>query len=252
MTNHRQRVSSQLTTGGSFVANDRIAEAQKGIAYADVAPSRQKAASRGQAAARGRQRKASHRSAKPLTGPLLSPGALTVAERARLLDGIETVIEGVYTHLPLKRARYGIDPIQRLRILRSQLAQLTDDTFHFELADILTRLRDAHTRYAGPNSLANKVAALPFLVEMYGPVESPTYVVTKAGHGLDPAFKPGVSLEYWNGMPIDRAVHRYSDQEVGGRPDSQRAWAVQSLTLRSLQYGPPPDEHWVVVGYRTA
>jgi hypothetical protein len=26
---------------------------------------------------------------------------------------------------------------------------------------------------------------------------------------------------------------------------------VQSLTLRSLQYGPPPDEHWVIVGYRT-
>ena len=47
-------------------------------------------------------------------------------------------------------------------------------------------------------------------------------------------------------------MQRHSDQEVGGRPDSQRAWAVQSLTLRSLQYGPPPDEHWVIIGYRTA
>jgi hypothetical protein len=46
-------------------------------------------------------------------------------------------------------------------------------------------------------------------------------------------------------------VQRYSDNEVGGRPDTQRAWAIQSLTFRSLQYGPPPDEHWVVVGYRT-
>jgi hypothetical protein len=45
-------------------------------------------------------------------------------------------------------------------------------------------------------------------------------------------------------------VQRHADREVGGRPDSQRAWAVQSLTLRSLQYGPPPDEHWVVLGYR--
>ena len=102
----------------------------------------------------------------------------------------------------------------------------------------------------GPAALESKVAALPFLVEMIGSASAPTYVVTKVGHGLDASFKPGVVLEYWNGVPIDRAVQRHSDEEVGGRPDSQRAWAVQSLTLRSLQYGPPPDEHWVVVGYR--
>jgi hypothetical protein len=61
-----------------------------------------------------------------------------------------------------------------------------------------------------------------------------------------------VVLEFWNGVPIDRAVLRHSDTAVGGRPDSQRAWAVQSLTFRSLRYGAPPDEHWVVIGYRTA
>jgi C-terminal processing protease CtpA/Prc len=160
------------------------------------------------------------------------------------------VIDGVYTHLPLKRARYGTDPVQRLRILRSQVDELTDDAFHLALADLVTRLRDAHTRYAGPVELASKVAALPFLVEMIGTTSAPTYVVTKVGHGLATTFRPGVVLEYWNGVPIDRAVQRYSESEVGGRPDSQRAWATQSLTLRSLQYSPPPDEHWVIVGYR--
>jgi C-terminal processing protease CtpA/Prc len=189
--------------------------------------------------------------ASGLVGPFLSPGSLSPAERRRLIDGIERVLEGVYTHLPLKRARYGFDPVQRLRILRSQIAELSDDAFHLELADVITRLRDAHTLYTGPASLESKVAALPFLVEMIGSVSAPTYVVTKVGHGLDTAFKPGVLLEYWNGVPIDRAVLRHADEEFGGRPDSQRAWAVQSLTLRSLQYGPPPDEHWVIVGYRT-
>jgi C-terminal processing protease CtpA/Prc len=189
--------------------------------------------------------------ASGLVGPFLSPGSLSPAERRRLIDGIERVLEGVYTHLPLKRARYGFDPVQRLRILRSQMAELSDDAFHLELADTITRLRDAHTLYTGPASLESKVAALPFLVEMIGSVSAPTYVVTKVGHGLDTAFKPGVLLEYWNGVPIDRAVLRHADEEFGGRPDSQRAWAVQSLTLRSLQYGPPPDEHWVIVGYRT-
>ncbi len=186
-----------------------------------------------------------------LTGPLLAPGSLSTAERLRLVDGIQRVLEGVFTHLPLKRARYGVDPIQRLSILRTQVRELSDDDFHIELADIVTRLRDAHTRYAGPRLLEEKVAALPFLVEMIGSADAPTYVVTKVGARLDASFTPGVVLEYWNGVPIDLAVQRHADREVGGRPDSQRAWAVQSLTLRSLQYGPPPDEHWVVLGYRT-
>jgi len=206
-----------------MMAVRRLALAQRGITLADTA----------------------------LVGPFLSPGALGKAERRRLIDGIERVLEGVYTHLPLKRARYGFDPVQRLRILRSQIEELSDDAFHIELADVITRLRDAHTLYTGPASLESKVAALPFLVEMIGSVSAPTYVVTKAGHGLDTSFTPGVVLEYWNGVPIDRAVLRHADEEFGGRPDSQRAWSVQSLTLRSLQYGPPPDEHWVIVGYRT-
>ena len=40
-----------------------------------------------------------------------------------------------------------------------------------------------------------------------------------------------------------------ADHETGGRPDSRRARAVMSLTYRDLQFGPPPDERSVVVGY---
>ncbi len=238
------------------MAKSRIAAAQRGVALADVmpAPARRRRGRRSsKAGAASRSRGGSTpQAATELAGPFLSPGSLSPAERLRLIDGIERVLEGVYTHLPLKRARYGFDPVQRLRILRTQLTELTDDGFHAELADIITRLRDAHTRYAGPSSLSGKVASLPFLVEAVGSPNAPTYIVSKIGRGLDPAFKPGVVLEYWNGVPIDRAVQRHADREVGGRPDTQRAWALQSLTFRSLQYGPPPDEHWVVIGYRTA
>jgi Peptidase family S41 len=229
------------------MATDRIAVAQRGVVLSEAF--RTPSATRKRSTTKAAKRKAP-KATGALIGPFLSPGSLTRAERLRLVEGIETVIGGVYTHLPLKRARYGTDPVQRLRILRSQVDELSDEAFHLELADLVTRLRDAHTRYAGPVTLANKVAALPFLVEMIGTASAPTYVVTKVGHGLAPTFRPGVVLEYWNGVPIDRAVQRYSESEVGGRPDSQRAWATQSLTLRSLQYSPPPDEEWVIVGYR--
>ena len=244
------------------MVRDRLAAAQQGIALAEVvgaAPAGRKRVARaarpmgraGAPAATPAARAPSSGAAAVFTGPFLSPSSLTRAERLKLVDGIERVIEGVFAHLPLKRARYGVDPVQRLRILRTQVDQLSSYDFHIELADVVTRLRDAHTRYAGPASLATKVAALPFLVEVFGATAAPTYVVTRVGAGLDAAFKPGVVLEFWNGVPIDKAVRRHADEEVGGRPDSQRAWSVQSLTLRSLQYGPPPDEYWVVVGYRS-
>ena len=231
-----------------------LARAQQGVSLAEVSkrgrrgkakPELPKIATAAVAGAAGAEA-----ALTDLAGPFLSAGSLTLAERQRLLNGLERVIEGLYTHLPLKRARYAFDPVQRLRILRIQAERLGDDAFHFELADLTTALRDAHTRYAGPVSLGGKVAALPLLVEMIGSEDSPVYLVSKVGTGLDPAFQPGVMIEYWNGMPIDTAVMRHGDSEVGGRPDSRRAWATQSLTFRSLRYGPPPDEHWVIVGFR--
>lgn len=239
----------------------RVAAAQRGIVLADALEAAIAGAARPISAARPvRAPRAARRgrvaaepvAADALHGPFLGPGSLTRAERLRIVDGVEAVVDGVYTHLPLKRARYGVDPLQRLRILRSLVDTLDDDEFHGEMNSIVTHLRDAHTRYAGPVSLADKVAVLPFLVEMIGATATPTYVVTKVGGGLVSTFKPGVVLEHWNGVPIDLAVRRYSESEVGGRPDTQRAWATQSLTLRSLRYSPPPDEHWVVVGYRSA
>jgi hypothetical protein len=190
--------------------------------------------------------------AEKITGPFVHPADLTAAERLDLIDGIEAIIEGIYTHLPLKMARYGFDPVQRLRLLRSRAEELTVDEFHAELAEIITNLRDAHTRYVGPSDISGRVAVLPFLVEMVGPTKGARYIVSKVETGLPSAFKPGAEVVYWNGVPIDTAVQRHSEREVGGRPDTQRAWATQSLTLRALGYGPPPDEQWVVVGYHPA
>ena len=260
-------VSKQILTAQRGVSLEEVLAAQIPAQHAEAAPAKRSTAAAGPRATgaipragAGRPKAAVRRRARPgktagvgrLTGPFLSPGSLTSRERLTLISGIETVLGGVFTHLPLKRARYGFDPIQRLRILRTQVDELSDDGFHAELADIVTRLRDAHTRYVGPASLGGRVAILPFLVEMAGSSANPTYVVSKTGTGLDPAFKAGVTLETWNGVPIDRAIQRYSEREVGGRPDTLRAWATQSLTTRALRFGPPPDEAWVVIGYRTA
>jgi len=170
-----------------------------------------------------------------------------------VLETFLTLLDGLYSHLPLKRAMYASDPVQRLRLLRQKGPGLDDGGLHQELAAILTELRDAHTRYIGPAHLAGQAAALPFMVEAFGPATRPRYVVSKVateGGPDDPHFEPGIELEWWNAVPIDRAVELHARSETGGRPDSRRARALESLTFRALQYGPPPDEQWVIIGYK--
>ena len=173
----------------------------------------------------------------------------------QILDTLRAVLGGAYAHLPAKRAAYAVDPVQALVLLRRRAADLSEADFHFAVTGLVTGLRDAHTRYIGPSSLRGYVAALPFLVEQYGPPEDPQYLVTKIAPDLadiDPSFRAGVAIEWWNGVPMNRAVEVYADRETGGRPDSRRARALETLTFRSLSYGPPPDEHRVDLGYRTA
>jgi hypothetical protein len=140
-------------------------------------------------------------------------------------------------------------------LLRTRAANMSEAEFHLVVTGIVVGLRDAHTMYAGPKSLADAVAQLPFLVEQYGPTDAPSFLVTKVADTRlikDTRFKAGVSLETWNGAPFERAVALHADRETGGRPDARLARALESLTFRSLQYGPPPDEMWVDVGYREA
>ena len=193
-----------------------------------------------------------------LRGTLLADAAPRLAaashldggERLQVIDALATVLEGVYAHLPAKRAAYATDPVQALALLRRRAGDLTDAEFHQTLTRVVAGLRDRHTRYAGPTPLHGRVAALPFLVEAYGPV--PTFVVSKVseGDGAPADFAPGAEVVSWNGVPIGRAVELHADAETGGRPDARRARALESLTFRALDYGPPPDEWWVVVGYR--
>jgi hypothetical protein len=186
----------------------------------------------------------------------LAPGPtpLNWGERLDILDAWSQVLEGLYVHLPLKRSLYGFDALRAIEQLRLQVPTLNDLQFHRELTSLINRLRDAHTQYQGPWRPAHPVASLPFLVEAYGPSDHATYVVSKVDRRAvkDRHFKKGVSIEWWNGVPFDRAVDLHAESETGGRPDARRARALESLTFRALEFMPPPNEDWVVLGYRDA
>ena len=178
-------------------------------------------------------------------------GELDVEERALLTDQARVLIEDLYVHLPLKRAMHAVDPIQRLRLLRRRLERLSERQFHDELIRIFTGLRDLHTNYILPQPYQSKTAFLPFMIEEFWDDDSRRFVVSRTFQGFEhPTFKPGVVLTHWNGVPIDRAVELNADRQAGSNQDARLARGIEAMMIRPMAQSAPPDEEWVVVGYR--
>ncbi|MBD3887399.1 peptidase S41 [Phormidium tenue FACHB-886] len=190
---------------------------------------------------------------------LKTVGALSLADRRLIVEQALILLEQCYVHLPLKQKMHAVQPLQRLKVLQYQLAQLPEDQlpsefqFHNEMTEIFNSVRDLHTNYFLPEPFAAQTAFLPFLIEEYFEDGQPKYLVSKvAGWFEHLTFKPGVEVTYWNGMPIARAVERNADRQAGSNSEASRARGIEALTVRPLFISPPPDEEWIVVGYKTA
>ena len=177
----------------------------------------------------------------------------SLASRYMLVDQATTLLDGLYVHLRLKRAMYGLDPVQRLRLLERRLPALTDLQFHTELSAIFRSVRDLHTTYQLPSRYRGQVAALGILVEHYHDrVGEQRYLATRIHPALQKgSFTAGVEIVDWNGMPIERAVELNAELHAGSNPDARLARGLEALTVRPLSSSPPPDERWVILGYRT-
>ena len=194
-----------------------------------------------------------------LTTFLMTIGDLTLEDRKLLVRQALILIEQNYVHLPLKRAMHSIDPVQRLKLLLQQLEQTTDPqalppevTFHREMTEIFTSLRDLHTNYLLPFPFGGMLAFIPFMVEDFIEGGRRKYLVSHITPGFShPTFVRGVELVTWNGIPIERAVWNNAQRFAGSNREAQHARGVSTLTTRALRITLPPDEAWVIVGYRT-
>ena len=148
---------------------------------------------------------------------------MTPADRETLAEQAEAMIDGLYVHLLQKRAMYGIDPAQRLRLLRHRLAQMTDAQFHAELLRIFTELRDLHTNYILPGPYQGPFAFLGILLEQHWENGEPRWMVSKVFNALtgDPHLVAG----------------RGSDATGTDRPSPWPSRATPSCRLAAT---PPP------------
>ncbi len=183
-------------------------------------------------------------------------GELSLDERRAIVDQALLVLEQNYVHLPLKRAMHAVEPIQRLRLLRHQLEQLDpadmgpEIDFHAELLRTFMALRDLHTAYRLPVPFRTKIAWLPFLVEECWELGHRKYIVSKIlGRPGPESFQEGVEVLHWNGIPIHRAVLQNADRQAGSNQAARLARGLNSLTIRPLAAGLPPEEDWVTLRY---
>ena len=178
--------------------------------------------------------------------------ATTPAQRVLLVEQAEALIEGVYVHLPLKRAMHAVDPVQSLRLLRHRLPGMPDAAFHRELLDIFTHLRDLHTNYVLPAGYQG-FAFLGVFVERCVDAGQERWVVSKVFDRIvgDPQLVVGAEITHWNGVPMATAVDRNADREAGSNPAARRARGLENMTLRPVRLSLPPDEDWVELTYRT-
>lgn len=179
---------------------------------------------------------------------------LKLEEKLLLLDQAILILEEFYAHLHFKRARYAVDPVQRLRLLRDDVEQLTDMEFHAEMVKSFARLRDPHTFYALPKPFAGASAFLPFRMQHYFDQDGAIrFLVTEVMNGfVHDSFTPGAHVTHYNGMPVEEAVWRETGLDLAGNEDAQFIRGLNSLFGRALDNSAPREEHYAMLQYHPA
>jgi len=177
-------------------------------------------------------------------------------DKLRLVEQALVLLEQNYVHLPLKENMHAVRPVQALKLLQQRLqassGDLPDLEFHRTMIKIFTSVRDLHTNYILPAPYNQMTAYVPFLLEAYFDNGVRRYLLSQMVAGFDqPPFVPGVEITMWNGAPIDLAVAANSERFAGSNADARRARGIERMTIRPLAQSLPPDEDFVLVGYRS-
>ncbi len=200
---------------------------------------------------------------------LESSYTLTRVERIQIINQAMLTIEKMYCHLPLKLSRHPINPLQALRLLRGEVnermrSEVNEQPgensfptldFHNAMVAVFNSLRDPHTSFIGPNYIAENMTFLPFLMESYfegeGKWQKEKYVVSRLLAGFEhDAFKEGVEIVDWNGMPVVDAVLQKTNDVNGGNHEARLALAQMSMTVRWLGSSTLSREKEVYISYR--
>lgn len=185
---------------------------------------------------------------------------LSVNEMHFIVDQTLEIIEQMYVHLSMKRARRAINPGQALRLLKQKISdEWGHNAFHEEMLEILHSLGDIHTAYRLPAPYRHAVAFLPMLFRSCvdleaadGDVNRERYIVTKTlwKPSRHLPLQPGDEIVSWNGVPIAEAVAFHSRLVEGSNTSAGKNFGMLYMTMRWLGASYQPHSPWVIWEYR--
>lgn len=186
----------------------------------------------------------------------LSESALDRDDKLRLVQQAIILMRDNYVHLPLKENMHAVRPMKALNLLLQKLEssgdEMSDLDFHAKMIGIFTSVRDLHTNYFLPAPYNKKTAFVPMLLESYFDNGTRRYLVAHLLAGFSqPPFEAGVEVISWNGAPIELAVAANANRFAGSNAEARRARGIERMTIRPLVQSLPPDENFVLIGYRT-
>ncbi|PHN00731.1 S41 family peptidase [Flavilitoribacter nigricans] len=201
-------------------------------------------------------------SAIPLEVFVKTSSNLRRREKLLIVEQAMLLLDQVYVHLPLKRSMYAANPLQKLKVIQTNLVRFddhilnNDNVFHREMLEVFSSLRDLHTNYILPQPYKYRYAYLPFLVEEYFDFQediSARFMITKVLGGVEeqyPDFVSGVEVLSWNNTPVEWIVNSNSRRQSGSNAAARRARGIDTLTIRPLATNASPTESVVSLEYR--
>ena len=124
-------------------------------------------------------------------------------DRSICLDQAELLLDRAYVHLALKRAMHGVDPVQRVKVLRGRADALSDADFRRQLQRIFLTTRDMHTAFTFSDG-GERVAVLPFRLDRCFVAERPRL----SRHGARIRFQPPAVRAGSRGHALERGARR--------------------------------------------
>jgi hypothetical protein len=182
------------------------------------------------------------------------------AQRRRIVDQAELLIDNLYPHLPFKRDLYQVIPTSGLFNDARAKIKGPEIRFHDAMLEAFSLMRDAHTIYGLPSPFSGALAFLPFrldTVEFTNPPQRFFVVASvmnsrpiaesgrkgwRDGFGHE-FFGPGVIILRWGGLPILEHISAIRNASPGGNQAAFFRRAAMASTTRLLGFTPLPFDY---------
>lgn len=172
--------------------------------------------------------------------PYIKLPEYSVDQKKLVLDQARTILTQIYINREVKIKDFGptANPISYLNKIESELATISDESFHKQLSDIFFRLRDLHTLYYLPKPFACYQSFLPFGFKEVTAANGKKVIAVATMRDDEQVLKfmpqpfrlkRGDIVTSCNGLSIEKAIEANMDRSLGANPSAARRKSIENL-----------------------